>query len=88
MKRFINTSFFGLIKTDQNFILSSVEDKYDEFALLLCKEVSKKSSGKKNLACYNALVYTHTEFVSLLEVSKKKSHTHFKKSDMPCYKVD
>jgi hypothetical protein len=72
MKRFI-TPFFGLIKTDQNLILSSVEDEYDEFALFLYKESSKKSSGKKKLACYNALVYTHTELDYLLEVIEKKS---------------
>jgi hypothetical protein len=65
MKRFIN-----LIKKDQNFLLSSVEDKYDEFALFLYKESSKKSSGKEKLAWYNALVYTHTELVCLVDVSE------------------
>jgi hypothetical protein len=74
MKKFISTPFFRKIKTDPHVLLSSVEAEYDAFALLLFKESSRKSSQNEKLACYSALIYTHTEFASLLEVSEKKAH--------------
>jgi hypothetical protein len=73
MKRFINTPFFCLIKTDRNPSLSSLEEKYDAFAFF----VSGESSGMEGPDCLKALIYTQTELESLLEESEKKAYGQF-----------
>jgi hypothetical protein len=74
MKRFINTPFFCLIKAEQNSLISSLEDKYDAFVIFILEELTKEYSQKEKLACRNALVYTQTKLIRLLEISEKKAY--------------
>jgi hypothetical protein len=73
MKRFVNTAFFRMVKTDPNVLSSSVEDEYEAFAVFISEELS----GMKRLDCIKALIYTQTELENLLEVSEKKAYRQF-----------
>jgi hypothetical protein len=74
MKRFINTPFFRMIKTDTNVMLVSVEDEYDAFVIFVLKESISRRTQIERAAYRNALVYTQTKLVSLLEIQEKKAH--------------
>jgi hypothetical protein len=88
MKRFINTPFFCLIKAEQNNIMSYIEDKYDAFVIFILEESVKESPQKEKLACRNALVYTQTKLIRLLEISEKKRTNDYKKRFIFCYRTD
>ncbi|MDR0603716.1 MAG: hypothetical protein LBG80_05355 [Bacteroidales bacterium] len=69
MKRFIQTQFVILIKTNKNVSLSTLEQAYDEFAEFLCTECTVMDST----ICRNALVYTRVELISLTKMLEKKA---------------
>jgi hypothetical protein len=68
MKRFSETEFFILIKTNKNVLLPSVEQAYDEFVVFLCSEYYVM----KPVAYRNALVYIREELIYLSKVLEKK----------------
>jgi hypothetical protein len=70
MKRFVNTAFIRMVKTDPNPPLSSLEEKYDAFAASIFERPFKKLPEKGKLSYHDALVYTHTELVGLLSEKK------------------
>jgi hypothetical protein len=74
MKRFINTPFFCMIKTDPNVMSVSVEDEYDAFVIFVLEESIRGCTQIERTAYRNALVYTQTRLVNLLEIPEKKAH--------------
>jgi hypothetical protein len=70
MKRFSQTKFLFLIKTNNNVLLSSLEQAYDEFAFFVFAEYAVM----KPIAYHNALVYTWAELLYLSKVLEKKAY--------------
>jgi hypothetical protein len=68
MKRFIQTEFFILIKTNKNVPLSYMEQAYDEFTL----SVFAGYNVMRRMAYRNALIYTREELIVLSKSIEKK----------------
>jgi hypothetical protein len=88
MKRFINTPFFCMIKTDPNVMFASVEDEYDAFVTFVLDESIKECSQIEKVAYRNALVYTQTKLAGLLEIPEKKRTNNYKKCSIFCHRAN